>query len=77
MLKSNEALNRNSDIMREIAFAAKEENKLIAIALEKSQKDSRMIKILTVITMTYLPASLIAVSSHFAPNHRDAALLLP
>lgn len=63
MVKSNEALNKNSDVMRELAVAAKSENELMAILAGRAQRDSRTIKILTVIALVYLPASLVAVSS--------------
>lgn len=61
-MKINEALNRNSDLMREIAIAAKVENELMAVMVGKSQKDSHTIKLLTIIALIYLPASLVAVS---------------
>ncbi|KAL9032456.1 MAG: hypothetical protein Q9214_007962, partial [Letrouitia sp. 1 TL-2023] len=60
MVKSNEALNRNSDVMRELAIAAKAENELTAVLVGKSQRESHTIKILTVIAMIYLPATLVA-----------------
>jgi hypothetical protein len=47
--------------MREIAAAAREENKAVAQLLAKAQKDSRTVKVLTFVAMLYLPASLIAV----------------
>ena len=62
MLKSNEALNKSSDAMREIAIAAKAENELISTLIGKSQKDSHTVKVLTYIALIYLPASLVAVS---------------
>lgn len=68
MLKSNEALNRNSEVMREVALATKAENELMAILVGKSQRDSHTIKVLTIIALTYLPASLVAVSlPHVSP----------
>ena len=63
LVKSNEVLNRNIDVMRELAVAAKSENELITILVSKSQKDSHTIKILTIVTLIYLPASLVAVST--------------
>ena len=63
IVQSNDALNRNSDAMREIAIAAKADNELISILIGKSQKDSHTVKILTYIALIYLPASLVAVSS--------------
>ena len=68
MVKSNEALNRNSDAMRELAVAAKAENELIAVLIGKSQRDSHTIKVLTIIALIYVPASLVAVSLHPAFN---------
>ncbi len=62
MIRSNEALNQNGAAMREIAQAAKAENELIAILTRKAQKDSHTIKILSIVALIYLPASLTAVS---------------
>lgn len=62
IVKSNEALNKNSDAMREIALAAKAENELISALISKSQKDSHTVKVLTYVALIYLPASLVAVS---------------
>lgn len=47
--------------MREIAIAAKAENELIMVLIGKSQKDSYLIKLMTVIALLYLPANLVAV----------------
>ena len=68
MIKSNEALNKSSDAMREIALAAKAENELISTLIGKSQKDSHTVKVLTYIALIYLPASLVAVSLHLGPT---------
>lgn len=62
IVKGNEALNKNSDAMREIAIAAKAENELMSALISKSQKDSHTVKVLTYIALIYLPASLVAVS---------------
>lgn len=64
LVKSNDALRKSSDAMREIALAAKAENELISALISKSQKDSHTVKILTYIALIYLPASLVAVSSY-------------
>ena len=48
--------------MRDIAIATKTQQELMATLLSKSQKDSHTVKILTVIALIYLPASLVAVS---------------
>lgn len=61
IVKSNEALNKSSEAMREIALAAKAENELISALISKSQKDSHTVKVLTYIALIYLPASLVAV----------------
>ncbi|KAF6236137.1 hypothetical protein HO173_005766 [Letharia columbiana] len=60
IVKSNEALNKNSDAMREIAIAAKADNELISVLIGKSQNDSHTVKVLTYIALIYLPASLVA-----------------
>lgn len=60
IVKSNEALNKSSEAMREIALAAKAENELISALISKSQKDSHTVKVLTYIALIYLPASLVA-----------------
>ncbi|KAH8587929.1 hypothetical protein B0O99DRAFT_601212 [Bisporella sp. PMI_857] len=60
LIRSSDALEKNSEGMRAIAAAASEENKSIVFLTAKSQRDSRMVKIVTVIAMAYLPASLVA-----------------
>lgn len=62
LVKSNEALHKSSDAIREIALAAKAENELISALIGKSQRDSHTVKVLTYIALIYLPASLVAVS---------------
>lgn len=62
LVKSNEAQNKSTDAMRQIALAAKAENELISALTSKSQKDSHTIKVLTYVALVYLPASLVAVS---------------
>ena len=62
IVKSNDALQKGSDAMREIALATKAENELMSALIGKSQKDSRTVKILTYTALIYLPASLVAVS---------------
>ena len=62
LVKSNDALQKGSDAMREIALATKAENELMSALIGKSQKDSRTVKILTYTALIYLPASLVAVS---------------
>jgi hypothetical protein len=59
---NSKAMHKSSESMREIAMAAKAENRAVALLLAKAQKDSRTVKILTFVAMLYLPASLIAVS---------------
>ena len=48
--------------MRELALASKRENELMAVLGGKSQRDSHTIKILTIVALIYLPATLVAVS---------------
>jgi Mg2+ and Co2+ transporter CorA len=59
--RNDKEIVNNGENMRIIAAAAHEENKSMALLATKSQKDSRIIKVLTIITMLYLPASLVAV----------------
>lgn len=73
IVKSNEALNKSSEAMREIALAAKAENELISALISKSQKDSHTVKVLTYTALIYLPASLVAVS--FYPTSTSLAKL--
>ena len=62
LVKGNDALQKGSDAMREIALATKAENELMSALIGKSQKDSHTVKILTYTALIYLPASLVAVS---------------
>lgn len=59
--RNDKEIVNNGENMRIIAAAAHEENKSMALLATKSQKDSRIIKVPTIITMLYLPASLVAV----------------
>ena len=68
LVKGNEALQKSSDAMREIALATKAENELMSALIGKSQKDSHTVKVLTYTALIYLPASLVAVS-HITPSH--------
>ncbi|PVI08330.1 hypothetical protein DM02DRAFT_722620 [Periconia macrospinosa] len=60
LIRTNEASHANSEHMRTIAAAAHQENKAIVALAEKSSNDSRVIRILTFVTIFYLPASLAA-----------------
>lgn len=62
LVKSNNALQKSSDAMREIALATKAESELMSALIAKSQRDSHTVKVLTYIALIYLPASLVAVS---------------
>lgn len=62
LVKSNNALQKSSDAMREIALATKAESELMSALIGKSQRDSHTVKVLTYIALIYLPASLVAVS---------------
>ena len=62
LVKSNNALQRSSDAMREIALATKAESEIMSALISKSQRDSHTVKVLTYIALIYLPASLVAVS---------------
>lgn len=62
LVKSNDALQKSSDALCEIALATKAENELMSALIGKSQKDSHTVKVLTYTALIYLPASLVAVS---------------
>ena len=62
LVKSNDALQKSSDAMCEIALATKAENELMSGLIGKSQRDSHTVKVLTYAALIYLPASLVAVS---------------
>lgn len=60
LVKGNDALQKGSDAMRDIALATKAENELMSALIGKSQKDSHTVKVLTYTALIYLPASLVA-----------------
>jgi hypothetical protein len=51
----------NLTAMERIAFENHEENRNLAQIAAQSREDSRVLKALTLIATTYLPASLVAV----------------
>ncbi|KAF8537378.1 hypothetical protein BDD12DRAFT_982194 [Trichophaea hybrida] len=66
--KITEAMRQNSDTMRVLAASAREDNEAIGRLAEKSQKDSRAVKVLTYVALMYLPAQLVAIWGKCAQN---------
>ncbi len=55
----------NLNVMEKIAFESHEENVNLSQIADRNEKDSRMVKWMTLIATAYLPASLVAVSYPF------------
>jgi hypothetical protein len=58
-----EALKTSSSISSEMARLAQSDNKLMVDLTTKSRKDAQTLKTITILTMVYLPASFVSVSS--------------
>jgi hypothetical protein len=59
--RGQEVLVKNGVSLAELAQAAAKDNKALAKMTDKTQKDSRTMRIATVIAMVYLPANLVVV----------------
>ncbi|KAF3942110.1 hypothetical protein ABW19_dt0205172 [Dactylella cylindrospora] len=60
IIRTNSAMHENGESLKEITIAAKEESEALAALTSKTYKDSRMVKILTIVAVIYVPASLVA-----------------
>lgn len=45
-------------------MASKDATQTVAVLLDSSQKDAKLVKIMSIVAVIYLPVSLIAVSIH-------------
>lgn len=59
--RNDDTIKENGVIMASMATAANAQNQTLKVLAEKTQKDSRSMRIITFIAMAYLPATLIAV----------------
>ncbi len=70
--------NAHTAALRSMARAANAQSDSLREMTEKTNRDSRSVKILTFVAMMYLPASLIAVSTNFVLNQaKQSRLLIP
>lgn len=58
--KTNDAVHRNSRKISELIVVSVQGNEALVVPTAKSQQDSRVMKILTVVASLYLPAALVA-----------------
>jgi Na+/serine symporter len=63
--KHSQALSLNSASTNRLAEASREEGRLILMLTKSSKKDSGTMRLITVITMLYLPGTFVAVSSEY------------
>jgi hypothetical protein len=54
-------LVRNGVLLAQLAQVGAADNKVLATMTDKTQKDSRIMRIATIIAMVYLPANLVTV----------------
>ena len=59
---TNRAMQASLAALQIIAAQSSQENAILARVAQQGQRDSKILKILTIIATTYLPASLMAVS---------------
>lgn len=57
-------MRESLDLLKHIGYETREENRNLSTIAGQNQKDSKAIKVLTIIATMYLPASLIAVSGY-------------
>ena len=69
--RHDEVISRNAAATRDLLAAAERERDLMKLIAQKTQQESRSMKIVAFIAMVYLPATLVAVSnapSIYAPK---------
>lgn len=66
--RSLETLYTSSNTTAEIAQLAQEDNKIMLNLSAEGRRDSRTLKTITVLTLAYLPASFVSVST-YRDNH--------
>lgn len=59
--RNDEAIRENGTALRDLAAGASSENQFIVTIAEKTRKDSKVMRVATIIAIFYLPASLVAV----------------
>lgn len=62
---NQELLIRNGVSLEQLARAAATDNKVLAVMTDKTQKDSRTMRIATIVAMFYLPVNLVVVLDPF------------
>lgn len=60
-LCNRDVIIRNGLSLAQLAQTSSADNKVLAIMADKTQKDSRIMRIATLIAMIYLPANLVMV----------------
>lgn len=62
----------NGEALRKLAEEARKENQTMRILTEKGTRDAAAVKVLTIMTLIYLPATVVSVSlTTRARNHRQ------
>lgn len=71
-----QSLQTSSRTMTKLTKLSQDENVLLLQLSRKASRDAEIIKILTLLTLTYLPASLVSVSTHLPRPDLSALWLL-
>jgi len=64
---------QNQNSLKELAEEARRENYQMRMLTEKSTRDSEAIKVITILTIVFLPATVVAVSV----SNLSSALVIP
>ena len=68
----------NGEALRKLAEEARKENQTMRILTEKGTRDATAVKVLTIMTLIYLPATVVSVSlTTPARNHRQSLHACP